>query len=59
MILCDPGALVALLNCADPDHLRCGEVLKELPAVPMLTTVPCLVDWIRTFTSIAGRTGRR
>ena len=44
MILCDSGALVALLNAADPDHLTCKKALSRLPADRLLTTVPCLVE---------------
>jgi len=41
MILCDSGPLVALLNQNDPQHARCVEVLRSLPAQPLLTTLPC------------------
>jgi predicted nucleic acid-binding protein len=42
MILCDTGPLVALLNQNDPQHTPCVEVLRSLPAQPLLTTLPCV-----------------
>ena len=44
MILCDTGPLVALIDRNDPYHPRSVAALRTLPAVPLLTTWPCLVE---------------
>lgn len=44
MILCDTGPLLALIDQDDPWHTRCVAALRTLPAVPLLTTWPCLVE---------------
>jgi len=44
MILCDTGPLVAILNSNDSQHARCVAVLRQLPAAPLLTTLPCMVE---------------
>jgi hypothetical protein len=42
MILCDTGPLVALIDQDDSFHTSCVAAL--LPAEPLLTTWPCLVE---------------
>jgi hypothetical protein len=44
MVICDSGALIALLNAEDPAHTRCAEALQSLPAQPLLITVPSFVE---------------
>ena len=44
MILCDTGPLVALIDRNDPYHTQSVAALRTLPAVPLLTTWPCLVE---------------
>lgn len=44
MILCDTGPLVALIDQDDVSHARCVAALGTLPAEPLLTTWPCLVE---------------
>jgi predicted nucleic acid-binding protein len=44
MILCDTEPLLALIDQDDPWHARCVAALRTLPAVPLLTTWPCLVE---------------
>lgn len=44
MTLCDTGPLVALIDRDDRHHARCVETLGILPASPLLTTWPCLVE---------------
>jgi uncharacterized protein len=44
MILCDTGPLVALIDQDDAFHARCVAALSALPAEPLLTTWPCLVE---------------
>ncbi len=44
MILCDTGPLVALVDRDDAAHVRCAAALSTLPASPLLTTWPCLVE---------------
>jgi predicted nucleic acid-binding protein len=44
MVICDSGALIALLNAEDPAHTRCVEALQSLPAQPLLITVPSFVE---------------
>jgi len=42
--LCDTGPLVALVDEDDASHARCVAALETLPASPLLTTWPCLVE---------------
>jgi len=42
--LCDTGPLVALVDQDDPSHVQCVAALSTLPASPLLTTWPCLVE---------------
>jgi uncharacterized protein len=42
--LCDTGPLVALVDQDDSAHARCVAALGTLPASPLLTTWPCLVE---------------
>lgn len=44
MILCDTGPFVALIDADDRHHQTCVAALSELPAEPLLTTWPCLVE---------------
>jgi uncharacterized protein len=44
MILCDTGPLVALIDQDDSFHTHCIAALDTLPAEPLLTTWPCLVE---------------
>ncbi len=44
MILTDTGPLVALVNRNDPNHRRCLDVTKQLPAAPLITTWPCFTE---------------
>ncbi|GIV05773.1 MAG: pilus biogenesis protein [Fimbriimonadales bacterium] len=58
MILCDTGPLVAVLNRNDPQHARCAAVLRTLPAAPLLTTVPCLVEAMYLLRRVGGAEGQ-
>jgi predicted nucleic acid-binding protein len=42
--LCDTGPLVALVDQDDSAHARCVAALNTLPASPLFTTWPCLVE---------------
>ncbi len=44
MTFCDTGPLVALVDHDDSAHARCVAALSTLPASPLLTTWPCLVE---------------
>lgn len=44
MTLCDTGPLVALVDQDDSAYARCVAALGTLPASPLLTTWPCLVE---------------
>ena len=45
MILTDTGAIVALLNDADPDHSICVDALSRMPDDQiMITTWPCVTE---------------
>lgn len=44
MILCDTGPLVALIDRDDLYHTQSVAALNTLPASPLLTTWPCLVE---------------
>jgi len=44
VILTDTGPLVALVNRNDPNHRRCLEVTKQLPAEPLVTSWPCFTE---------------
>ncbi|MDW8107997.1 MAG: PIN domain-containing protein [Armatimonadota bacterium] len=44
MILCDTGALVALLNAGDAAHTRCVQAAQQLPPEPFLMTHACFVE---------------
>lgn len=44
MTLCDTGPLVALVDQDDSAHARCVAALNILPASPLLTTWPYLVE---------------
>jgi predicted nucleic acid-binding protein len=42
--LTDTGPLVALINKNDPNHRRCLDATKRLPAGPLVTTWPCFTE---------------
>jgi predicted nucleic acid-binding protein len=42
--LCDAGPLIGLLDPTDANHQRAQNTLTTLPAVPLLTTWPCLTE---------------
>jgi len=42
--LTDTGPLVALVNKNDPNHRRCLDATKRLPAEPLVTTWPCFTE---------------
>lgn len=44
MTLTDTGPLVALINKNDPNHRRCLDAAKRLPAEPLVTTWPCFTE---------------
>lgn len=44
VILIDTGPIVALINRRDPNHLRCLEATRRLPAAPLVTTWPCFTE---------------
>ena len=44
MTLTDTGPLVALVNKNDPNHRRCLDATKRLPAGPLVTTWPCFTE---------------
>ncbi|MHB8973517.1 MAG: type II toxin-antitoxin system VapC family toxin [Pirellulaceae bacterium] len=44
MTLTDTGPLVALINRNDPNHVKCAEASKHLPARPFVTTWPCFTE---------------
>ncbi|MDW8289616.1 MAG: PIN domain-containing protein [Armatimonadota bacterium] len=44
MILCDTGPLIALADHSDAQHIRCREIAKTFPSVPLVATLPCLVE---------------
>lgn len=44
MTLTDTGPLVALVDANDPNHAKCVEAAKRLPASPLFTTWPCLTE---------------
>lgn len=54
MILCDTGPLVAILNRNDSQHERCVAALQALPAAPLLTTVPCIVEAMYLLRRVGG-----
>jgi predicted nucleic acid-binding protein len=40
----DAGPMFAIIEPSDPNHLRCVEVLDDLPPAPMFTTWPCFTE---------------
>jgi len=42
--LTDTGSLVALINKNDPNHRRCLDATKRVPAGPLATTWPCFTE---------------
>ncbi len=44
MTLTDTGPLLALVNKNDPNHRKCLDVTKRLPAGPLVTTWPCFTE---------------
>ena len=58
MILCDTGPLVAILDHKDRHHERCRSLLRSLPPVPLLTTLPCWVEAMYLMYRLAGFPGQ-
>jgi predicted nucleic acid-binding protein len=54
VILCDAGPLIALQDEDDPHHQECVSALAGLPAVPLLTTWPCLAEAMYLLGKIGG-----
>ncbi len=44
MTLTDTGPLVALLDRNDPNHARSLAAVQNLPAGPLITTLPCFTE---------------
>lgn len=44
MTLTDTGPLIAFVNKNDPNHRRCLDTAKRLPAGPLVTTWPCFTE---------------
>lgn len=44
MTLTDTGPLIALVNKNDPNHRRCLDAAKRLPAGSLMTTWPCFTE---------------
>jgi predicted nucleic acid-binding protein len=44
VILTDTGPIIALINGNDPNHEKCLEATKKLPAQPLITTWPCFTE---------------
>ena len=58
MTLIDAGPLVALLDRRDPYHLRAAAAAAALPAGPLATTWPCLVEAMYLLGRAAGWPGQ-
>jgi len=54
MILTDTGALIALLDKDDTNHVVCVSATKHLPAVPLLTTWPCFTEAMYLLGEVGG-----
>jgi predicted nucleic acid-binding protein len=54
MILTDTGALIALLDKDDTNHVVCVNATKHLPAVPLLTTWPCFTEAMYLLGEVGG-----
>ena len=59
MILTDTGPLVALINRNDSDHIKCINVVKRLPAEPLVTTWPCFTEAMYLLFRVAGHPGQK
>lgn len=57
-ILTDAGPLTALADRNDPNHERIVAELARLPAVPLLTTWPCLTEAMYLVGEAAGHSGQ-
>ncbi|MCX7688880.1 MAG: PIN domain-containing protein [Fimbriimonadales bacterium] len=44
MILCDTGAIIAILNSSDRHHARCVQALSQIPPAPFLMTQACFTE---------------
>ena len=58
MTLTDTGPLVALINRNDPNHVRCLDAAKALPAGPLITTWPCFTEAMYLLHRAAGHAGQ-
>ncbi len=57
-ILTDAGPLTALADRNDPNHERIVAEMANLPAVPLLTTWPCLTEAMYLAGEAAGHSGQ-
>ena len=58
MTLTDTGPLVALINRNDPNHARCLDAVKTLPAGSLITTWPCFTEAMYLLYRAAGHPGQ-
>ena len=58
MTLTDTGPLVALINRNDPNHTRCVDAARSLPAGPLTTTRPCCTEAMYLLHRAAGHAGQ-
>jgi uncharacterized protein len=56
--LTDTGPLVALINRNDPNHARCLDAVKTLPAGSLITTWPCFAEAMYLLYRAAGHPGQ-
>ena len=59
MILTDTGPLVALINRNDPNHARCINAVKRLPAEPLVTTWPCFTEAMYLLFRVGGYSAQK
>ena len=57
-VLTDAGPLTALADRNDPNHARILTEIGHLPAVPLLTTWPCLTEAMYLVGEAAGHSGQ-
>ena len=57
-MLTDAGPLIALIDRNDPNYSRVQEGMGRLPAVPLLTTWPCLTEAMYLAGQAAGQRGQ-
>ena len=58
MTLTDTGPLVALINRNDPNHARCLDAVKTLPAGSLITTWSCFAEAMYLLYRAAGHPGQ-